>query len=136
MLCALTPEAESTPRYAYQGLPVDSENYRPAGYKNLAALVEAKIIRKIPKDLFGGEFIIVNKLNAVRSSTLLNGDLRYNPLYLTSKARRFRQSYNRYPYDINELKAYVNDNPAFEFPPHPLGEEYVYDPQTGKVRSN
>ncbi|MDA2918369.1 hypothetical protein MYX76_02545 [Desulfobacterota bacterium AH_259_B03_O07] len=104
--------------------------------KNLTVLVEAEIIRKIPKDPFGGEFIIVNKLNAVRSSTLLNEELRYNRLYLSSRARRFRQSYNRYPYDINELKAYVDDNPAFEFPPHPLGEEYVYDPQTGKVRSN
>src|SRR3989304_3768755 len=57
---------------------------------SLVALRDAGLIKRIPKEPYGGEFIIVGKLKAVRSSTLVNQQLRYNLIFLTAKARRFR----------------------------------------------
>ena len=102
---------------------------------SLSALKDAGIIKRIPKEPYGGEFIIVSKLNAVKSSTLVNQQLRYNLIFLTAKARRFRSFYGRYPKDLAELKGLIANETTAEFPPNPLGEEYVYNPENGKVES-
>lgn len=102
---------------------------------SLVALKDAGIIKQIPKEPYGGEFIIVGKLKAVRSSTLVNQQLRYNLIFLTAKAHRFRYFYGRYPRDLAELKSFIENETTAEFPPNPLGEEYVYNPENGKVES-
>src|SRR3990170_400261 len=79
--------------------------------------------------------VALNKLKAVRSSTLLNQQLRYNLIFLTAKARRFRFLYGRFPKDLAELKGFIVNETTAEFPPNPLGEEYVYNPENGKVES-
>src|SRR3990170_264415 len=102
---------------------------------SLSALRDAGMIKQIPKEPYGGEFIIVSKLKAVRSSTLVHQQLRYNLIFLTAKARRFRYLYGRFPKDLAELKGFIVNETTAEFPPNPLGEEYVYNPENGKVES-
>ena len=102
---------------------------------SLVALKDAGLIKQIPKEPYGREFIIVSKLKAVRSSTLVNQQLRYNLIFLTAKAHRFRYFYGRYPRDLAELKSFIENETTAEFPPNPLGEEYVYNPENGKVES-
>src|SRR3972149_6454307 len=111
---------------------IESYNEIPT---SLVALKDAGLIKQIPKEPYGREFIIVSKLKAVRSSTLLNQQLRYNLIFLTAKARRFRFLYGRFPKDLAELKGFIVNETTAEFPPNPLGEEYVYNPENGKVES-
>lgn len=100
---------------------------------SLKQLKSAGIIEQIPEEPFGGEFVIVKKLNAVKSSTVINRQLRVNPVYLTLKAGRFKMRYGRFPEDLAELKKFIQEQTTGEFPPHPLGEEYNYNPETGVV---
>ncbi|MFQ5787880.1 MAG: hypothetical protein ACE5H1_07845, partial [Thermodesulfobacteriota bacterium] len=108
-------------------------NEVPSG---LVSLKKSGLIKEIPDEPFGGEFIIVNKRNSVKSTTLINEKLAFNPAFLTAKARRFRKSYGRFPKDLAELKEYIETQTTDEFPPHPLGKEYVYNPDNGVVKSN
>lgn len=101
--------------------------------KSLEVLKDAEIIKQVPKEPLGGEFIIVDKLKAVRSSTLVNERLRENFGFLMAKARRFMRSYGRYPKDLAELREFIEKETTDEFPAHPLGEEYVYNPDKGTV---
>lgn len=100
---------------------------------NLEALKDTGLIKRIPDEPLGGEFIIVAKLAAVKSSTLANRKLRQNLGFLTSRARRFQSAFGRYPNDLTELKGFIEQDASKEFPTHPLGEEYVYNPETGVV---
>jgi tetratricopeptide (TPR) repeat protein len=102
---------------------------------NLEVLKDAGIIRQVPKEVFGGKFVIVDKLRAIKSSTLINQQLKYNTAFLTAKAQRFKKYFGRYPKDLYELREYIENDTIGEFPPHPLGEEYVYNPETGVVKS-
>jgi tetratricopeptide (TPR) repeat protein len=101
----------------------------------LEELKSTGIIKQIPKEPFGGEFVIVKKLDAVKSSTFIHQQLRVNPLYLTSKARRFNMQFGRFPSDLAELKRFLEEQTTGDFPPHPLGDEYTYNPETGIVRA-
>ena len=107
-------------------------NTLPTG---IEVLKDAGIIKQVPKEPLGGEFIIVGKLMAVRSSTLVDQELKLNLGFLTSRARRFKNSFGRYPNDLAELKEFIERSSPREFPSHPLGEEYAYNPETGVVQS-
>jgi hypothetical protein len=77
----------------------------------------------------------VDKLKAVKSSTLVDEQLRENFGFLTAKAQRFRKFYGRYPKDLAELREFIEKETMDKFPSHPLGEEYVYNPDRGTVGS-
>ena len=93
------------------------------------------LINEIPEEPFGGKFVIVKKLKEVKSSTFIERELRVNPLYLSSKASKFKAMFGRFPSDLAELKEFIEKQTTGEFPPHPLGEEYTYNPETGIVRA-
>lgn len=102
---------------------------------NLGELKSAGMIKEIPKEPFGGEFVIVKKLKEVKSSTFINQKLRVNPAYLTSKAYRFKSLFGKFPKDLGELRKYIEERTTGDFPPHPLGEQYIYNPETGIVKA-
>jgi hypothetical protein len=102
---------------------------------SLEALKDAGIISQVPKEPLGGRFVIINKLRAVKSSTLLAQQLQFNLSYLTAKAHRFKIFYERYPKDLAELRRFIEKGITEEFPPNPLGEDYVYNPEKGTVES-
>lgn len=101
----------------------------------LEELKSSGLIPQIPEEPFGGKFVIVKKLKEIRSSTFIEQELRVNPAYLSSKAYRFKAIFGRFPSDLDELKRFIEKQTTGEFPPHPLGEEYTYNPQTGIVRA-
>jgi tetratricopeptide (TPR) repeat protein len=103
--------------------------------KSIDGLKDAGIIKQVPKEPLGGEFIIVDKLISVRSSTLLSEQIKYNLGYLTTKAHRFKALFGRYPKDLFELRGFIERQGGETFPPHPLGEEYIYNPEKGIVES-
>ena len=102
---------------------------------SLEALKDAGIIKQVPKDPLGGRFVIVNKLRAVKSSSLLTEQMQFNLSYLTAKAHRFKIFFGRYPKDLSELRGFIEKGIKEEFPPNPLGEDYVYNPEKGTVES-
>ena len=102
--------------------------------QSIEELKSAGIVKEIPREPFGGEFVIVEKLKEVKSSSLLKQKLSLNPLYLTSKAQKFNILYGRYPNDLLELREFIEKETTGEFPPHPLGEDYSYDPGKGVVK--
>ncbi len=104
--------------------------------KNIETLKDAGIIKKIPQEPLGGKFIIADKLKAVKSSTLADQQLKQNLGFLASRVQRFKKVYDRYPKDIPELKDFIDQTGTMEFPQHPLGEEYAYNPETGVIASN
>jgi tetratricopeptide (TPR) repeat protein len=102
---------------------------------SLEELKSTGILEEIPKEPLGGDFIIVKKLKEVKSSTFINQKLRVNPAYLSSRAKKFRKFFGRFPEDLDELKKFIEERTSGEFPPHPLGDEYSYNPETGIVRA-
>jgi tetratricopeptide (TPR) repeat protein len=102
---------------------------------SLEELKSRGIIKEIPEEPFGGKFVIVKKLKEVKSSTFIEQELRVNPAYLSSKAHKFKRRFGRFPKDLAELKGFIEKQTTGEFPPHPLGEEYIYNPETGIVRA-
>jgi tetratricopeptide (TPR) repeat protein len=103
--------------------------------KSLMALKDAGIINQVPKEPLGGEFIIVSRLKAVKSSTIVNEQLREDIGFLTNKAKRFMRIYGRYPKDLAELREFIEKQNGEELPSHPLGGEYIYNPEKGTVES-
>ena len=101
--------------------------------ESLDSLVDSGIINYIPPSPLGGEFIIAPEINAVKdtelSRTLL---IRYIGV-LNAQALRFKWDYDRYPRDLAELKEYIELETSAEYNDHPLGEDYLYNPITGKV---
>ncbi|HEX9664972.1 MAG TPA: hypothetical protein VGA95_00240 [Thermodesulfobacteriota bacterium] len=102
---------------------------------NLEELKTTGIIEEIPKEPLGGEFVIVRKLKEVKSSTFIDQKLRVNPAYLSSKAYKFKKFFGRFPDDLGELRKFIEERTTGDFPPHPLGDEYTYNPETGIVRA-
>ncbi|GIW47677.1 MAG: hypothetical protein KatS3mg078_1554 [Deltaproteobacteria bacterium] len=98
----------------------------------LSELKSKGLVKEIPKEPFGRGFVIVSGLNKVRSETLLEQELKYNTAYLSGVSRRFKRSFGRYPRDLEELKDFTREN-GWDFPEHPLGKEYSYNPETGTV---
>lgn len=88
---------------------------------NLNALKDAGIIGQIPEEPLGGKFIIVSKIKAVKSSTLVKQKMMQNLGFLASRIQVFKKIHGRYPRDLNELREFIEEDPTKEFPPNPLG---------------
>ncbi len=97
-------------------------------------LVAAGLIDRVPSDPMGGTFIVAPRLRGIRSSALVDEELLQAAGFLTARAQRFKTLYGRYPSDLDELKRFVLKDKTVEFPKHPLGEEFRYDPETGTVK--
>ena len=102
---------------------------------NLEELKSAGMIKEIPEEPLGGEFVIVKKLKEVKSSTFIDQKLRVNPAYLSSRAHKFKGLFGRFPKDLAELRRFIEERTTGDFPPHPLGDEYTYNPETGIVKA-
>jgi len=101
--------------------------------RTVQGLKEAGFISKVPIDPSGGNFVIAPKIVAVKSDALAREELKSATGFLTSRAQMFKSAYGRYPKDMAELKGFVTLDVTKEFPKHPFGEEYEYDPETGRV---
>lgn len=109
---------------------IDRGNQIP---QSLDTLVDAGIIDYVPASPLDGEFIIAPKIQAVRDTELTRTLLIRYIGVLNAQAVRFKWDYDRYPKDLGELIDYINSNTDAEYNPHPLGEDYLYNPITGKV---
>ncbi|NIQ13751.1 MAG: hypothetical protein GTO02_04905 [Candidatus Dadabacteria bacterium] len=93
-----------------------------------------RYLEKIPKDHGDNDFIIAPRINAVKSITLAKKRLKENSGFLNARSWRFKKDFGRFPFDIAELKLYIDETSILrDYPEHPLGEEYLYDPETGRV---
>jgi len=104
----------------------------PEGVQEIA---DTGIIKAVPPSPLEGEFIIAAQIEAVKDSVLAERNLNQNIRFLNAKARRYKKVFGQYPQDLNDLRNYIENNTTTNFPVHPLGEEYSYDPGTGKVTS-
>ena len=105
----------------------------PGTVKELAA---AGYVRGgIPTAPIGGGFVIAPDIGAVRSAGLASRKLKEALAFLNAKAVRFRKMYGEYPRDLDELRAFVEQETTGAFPEHPMGEEYLYNPASGIVES-
>lgn len=101
---------------------------------SLNELAEKGYLKKIPKDHENERFVIAPEIKAVKSTTLLKKFFRENMGFLNSRSNRFKNQFDRYPQNMNELKYYIEKTSTLrEYPEHPLGEEYIYNPETGVV---
>jgi len=91
-------------------------------------------LKKIPKDHEGEDFIIAKNIKVVRSKALAKKELDENIRFSSARARRYKVIYGEYPQNIDELRKFFEEYSLFvEYRKHPLGEEYIYDPETGVV---
>jgi len=110
----------------------DSENGRLP--KNLGELVDTGYLKKVPKDHDEKDFLIVSSNKLVKSPTLANTFFKENLGFINARSQRFYGINGRYAADIDELRIFMNESAdARGFPEHPLGEEYIYNPETGEV---
>ena len=101
---------------------------------NLEELVKAGYLKKVPKDHGDEDFVIVRSNKSVKSPTLADSYFKENLGFINSRSRRFKSEFGRYAENIDELRYYMQQTAGIRgFPEHPLGEEYLYDPETGKV---
>ena len=91
---------------------------------------------QIPEAPVGGGFIIAAKLEAVKSIELSKRKVREDIALLNAKAARYKSLYGDYPRNSDELRQFIELETTADFPVHPLGGEYIYDPNTGKVESS
>lgn len=105
----------------------------PGSVKELAAA--GYVEGGIPAAPIGGEFVIAPDIDAVRNTELASRKLKEALAFLNAKAARFRKMYGEYPRDLTELRAFVGKETTGEFPEHPMGEEFVYNPASGIVES-
>lgn len=91
---------------------------------------------RIPEAPVGGGFVIAAKLEAVKSIELAKRKIREDTAFLNAKASRYKNLYGDYPRSTDELRHFIELETTADFPAHPLGGEYIYDPKTGKVESS
>ena len=91
---------------------------------------------RIPEAPVGRGFIIAAKLEAVKSIELAKRKIREDTAFLNAKASRYKNLYGDYPRSTDELRHFIELETTADFPAHPLGGEYIYDPKTGKVESS
>lgn len=97
-------------------------------------LVKTGMIKDgIPASPVGGEFVIAPKIESVKNTVLADQQIKQDIAFLNSKAARFKNKYGAYPKGMEELRDYVVNETTGDFPRNPLGEEYNYDPVTGKA---
>ena len=104
--------------------------------KSAEELVSAGLLSGIPESPVGGEFIIAPRIKSIKNTVLVKRQIDQDLSFLNAKSARYKTRYGEYPRDIKELKEYIESETTGEFPAHPLGEEYVLDPNTGKVSVN
>ena len=101
---------------------------------SLDELVKVKYLKKIPRDHQDNNYLLSTNSGLVKSSTLINKYFRENLGFINIRAKKFKSEFNRYPRNIEELRNYLNFTSFSRgFPEHPLGEEYLYNPETGEV---
>lgn len=98
-------------------------------------LSSSGIINEVPASPLEGTYIIAPRLDSVKDSELAERNLNESLRFLNAKSKRFYRDTGSYPEDLNDLREYILDYTTENFPPHPLGEEFAYDPETGKVTS-
>lgn len=99
-------------------------------------MVKGGIIKGgIPPSPAGGKFIIVPKTESVKNTVLADQQIKQDLAFLDSKASRFKSTYGTYPENMDQLKNYILSEKIGDFPANPLGDEYRYNPETGKVDS-
>ncbi len=99
-------------------------------------LVEAGFIENIPEPPVGGDFIIAPRIESVKNTELARRQIDQDLSFLNAKSAMFKIRYGEYPRDMAELKEYIELEETGEFPVHPLREDYIIDPSTGKVTVN
>lgn len=115
-------------------LTLKYENDRATYPSSLKQLKDMGYLKKIPRDHEGEDFLVLKNIKKVRSKTLAKKILDENARFYTAKAKRYNQEYGEYPGNMEELKNYfINTSQFIDYTDHPLGEEYIYDPETGQV---
>lgn len=100
-------------------------------------LVRSGLVKNgIPEAPVGGEFILAPRLEAIKSSELSERKIQEDTAFLNAKSARYKKIYGEYPRSVEELRKFIELETAADFPAHPLGEEYIYDRETGKVESS
>lgn len=105
----------------------------PGSVKELAAAGYLK--GGIPSAPIGGNFVIAPDIDAVRNTELASRKLKEALAFLNAKAARFKKMYGEYPSDLAELRAFIEQETTGAFPEHPMGEEFVYNPDSGIIES-
>lgn len=102
--------------------------------KNINELVRSGYLKTLPIDYGGNNFIIAPKANKIKSITLTKNKLEENIAYLNAKVNKYKRDYDINPESMEVLRNYINKTALLrKFPEHPLGEDYIYDPETGVV---
>ena len=102
--------------------------------RKLNTLLDAGYLKKIPRDHADRNFIISQSNRTIKSVTLVERFFNENLGFINSRSERFKSEFKRYSINIEELKNYINTTSLSRgFPEHPLGEEYIYNPETGEV---
>lgn len=100
-------------------------------------MTKAGIIKGgIPAPPIGGKFIIAPKIESVKNTVLVDQQIKRDTALLNAKAARYKNLYGDYPRNLDELRHFIELETTADFPAHPLGGEYIYDPKTGKVESS
>lgn len=110
----------------YGKLPASTEDIAKAGI----------IKGGIPASPIGGKFIIAPKIESIKNTVLVDQQIKRDTALLSSKAARYKNLYGDYPRNLDELRHFIELETTADFPAHPLGGEYIYDPKTGKVESS
>jgi len=109
----------------YGGLPSSPEDMARSGV----------VKNGIPEAPMGGKFILAPTIEAVKSSELSKRRIQEAIAFLNAKSARYKKLYGDFPRSLDELRKFIELETTAVFPAHPLGEEYIYDPETGKVES-
>ena len=100
-------------------------------------LIRAGIVKNgIPEAPVGGKFILAPGIEAIKSSELSKRKVQEDTAFLNSKSARYKKLYGDYPRSLDELRKFIELETTADFPLHPLGEEYIYNRETGKVESS
>ena len=120
------------------GLTVGLREYKKRYDKlpeSVQDMVRSGIVRAIPESPLEGEYIIASRIEAVKDTVFAERNLNQGLRFLNAKSKRYKKAFGEYPKDLKELRIYIENYTTTEFPVHPLGEDYLYDPPTGKVTS-
>lgn len=102
--------------------------------EDINELYRSGYLDKLPLDHKGNEFIVVKEIQQVKSPTLVQQQLEQSSGFYTAMSYRYRRNYGQLPENFGQLKEFIKANEMFQqYKPHPLGGEYIYDPETGKV---
>lgn len=97
---------------------------------SLEELVESGLLSALPPDPLGGQYFI-NVNGKAQNTTLLDGVKEQHANLIQEAAENYKEAYGAWP---ESLEALVQGGFFTQLPPHPYaGEDWTYDPATGKV---